>query len=86
MVILFVLEYVIDASPDSLLLFRGIGYSATIFVITLIQFIPKIIFMFTDESSLDITNSSISETISGNQSQSYLFLSEKVYILFLNHI
>lgn len=87
LVILFALEYVIDTSPDSLLLFRGVGYPLVIIVITLILFVPKVIMIFTNEEALDYTNSSITESINNSvsQSQSYHFLRNN-NIIFLNHI
>lgn len=87
--VLFILEYVIDASPDALLLFRGIGYPIVIISITLIQFVPKIIIMFTNEDALDITDSKleISETVS--ETHLYLFFNCNIYLntayIFLNY-
>lgn len=56
-VVLFALEYVIDSSPDSLILFRGIGYQAMILFITCLQFIPKFIYRFTSDEAMVDTDS-----------------------------
>lgn len=72
LLVFFVLEYVIDTSPDSLLLFRGIGYPLVIIAITLIQFLPKFIIIFTNEDALDMTDSK--SELSNVESQSHLYL------------
>lgn len=54
---LYCLEYVIDSSPSSLLIFRGVGYSVTILFLTLLQIIPKVIYRFVDEEAIEETNS-----------------------------
>lgn len=72
LLVFFVLEYVIDTSPDSLLLFRGIGYPSVIIAITLIQFLPKFIIIFTNEDALDLTDSK--SELSNIESHSHLYL------------
>lgn len=76
LLVFFVLEYVIDTSPDSLLLFRGIGYPLVIIAITLIQFLPKFIIIFTNEDALDMTDSK--SELSNVESQSHLYLFKSI--------
>lgn len=79
LLVFFVLEYVIDTSPDSLLLFRGIGYPLVIIAITLIQFLPKFIIIFTNEDALDMTDSK--SELSNVESQSHLYLFLKYFLI-----
>lgn len=55
--VLFALEYVVDSSPDSLVLFRGIGYEVMILFITGLQFIPKFVYRLTSDEAMVETDS-----------------------------
>lgn len=60
--VLFILDFIVDDHRDSLLLIRGIGYNLVIMFLTLLQLIPKIVFIFANEESLVETDSHISST------------------------
>lgn len=54
---MFALEYVVDSSPDSLVLFRGIGYEVMILFIIALQFIPKFVYRLTSDEAMVETDS-----------------------------
>lgn len=56
MTILFIIDFIVDSNPDVLLVLRCFGYEIIITLILLLQFIPKIISIFTNESSLDFSS------------------------------
>lgn len=55
--VIFLLEFSMDLTPDGLMFFRGVTYPIIIIIILGIQYVPKFVFIFSNDDAVDITDS-----------------------------
>lgn len=73
-VILVPLDYLMASETDTLMLLRSLGIELGVFFIILIQFAPKVMFLYTTEMSTTFTSGTFGSKSTNSNSMEYFLI------------